>query len=190
MEKDKLKGFIQDHQEEFEMLEPSSDLWKGIEPKVKKKKGRFDSKVLLRIAASLFFVLGAAWIALQIGNLPGDQVAEETGEPTVEGYDYAFSGISDELAEVEHYYVSEVALKRSELSNYEVDEELLEELEQLDAAFEQLKSEMEQSPDPMKVVEAMIQNYQLKLEILQQILDQLEREKEKKLQNGKDESYV
>ena len=139
MEKDKLKGFIQDHQEEFEMLEPSSDLWKGIEPKVKKKKGRFDSKVLLRIAASLFFVLGAAWIALQIGNLPGDQVAEETGEPTVEGYDYAFSGISDELAEVEHYYVSEVALKRSELSNYEVDEELLEELEQLDAAFEQLK---------------------------------------------------
>jgi len=86
--------------------------------------------------------------------------------------------------------VNEVAEKQSQLSNYNVDEELLEEVELLNEEFEQLKIEMGQSADPMKVVEAMISNYQLRIEILQSILEEIEREREKTLQNGKDESYV
>lgn len=190
MEKDKFKDFIQENHEEFDTLEPSADAWKGIESVVQKNRSRFDSKVLLRIAASLFFVLGAAWIALQIGTIPKDEVAQEETDPSENTYEYAFSGISEELAEVEHFYVSEVAQKESELSNYKVDEDLMAEVSLLNEEFEQLKIEMGRSADPMKVVEAMISNYQLRIEILQQILDQIEREKEKNLQNGKDESYV
>jgi hypothetical protein len=190
MKKDQFKDFIQEHQDEFNMLEPSQDVWKGIENSSKKERRLFDSRVFLRIAASLFFILGAAWIALQIGKMPVRETADKEEVKTEELYDYAFSGISDELAEVEHYYVNEVAQKEALLSNFKVDEDLLEEVQLLNVEFEQLKIEMGQSADPMRVVEAMINNYQLRLEILQSILDQLEREKEKELQNGKEESYV
>lgn len=188
MEKDKFKDFIQEHQEEFDTLEPSADAWKGINSVVQKDRSRFDAKVMLRIAASLFFILGAAWLALEIGTKSSDELVQEEASPTENSYEYAFSGISEELAEVEHFYVSEVAQKESELLNYEVDDELMVEVTLLNEEFEALKIEMGQSADPMKVVEAMINNYQLRLEILQQILHQIEREKN--LQNGKDESYV
>ena len=43
--------------------------------------------------------------------------------------------------------------------------------------FELLKEEMGQSADPMMVIEAMIQNYQLRLELLKSILEQVENER-------------
>jgi hypothetical protein len=190
MKKDKFKDFIQEHHDEFDMIEPSPELWKGIERSTKKKGSGFDSKSFLRIAASLFFILGAAWIALQIGNPIQEETAETETIQEEQSYDYAFSGLGDELAEVERFYVNEVSIKQSQLENYSVDEELLDEVELLNEEFEQLKIEMGQSADPMKVVEAMISNYQLRIEILQSILDEIEREREKTLQNGKDESYV
>lgn len=190
MEKDKFKNFIQEHHDEFDMIEPSPELWNRIEGSTQKKGSGFDSKTFLRIAASLFFILGAAWIALQIAEPTKDAIAEQEVIQENNSYDYAFSGLGDELAEVERFYVNEVAEKQSQLSNYNVDEELLEEVELLNEEFEQLKIEMGQSADPMKVVEAMISNYQLRIEILQSILEEIEREREKTLQNGKDESYV
>lgn len=189
MKKDTFKDFIDEHKEEFDFIEPSESTWKGIDTEIRKEKRLFDSKVFLRIAASLFLILGAAWIALQIINLPVDNFAEKTEDSEINS-EYVFSEMSDELAEVEHYYVSEVSLKESELSNYKVDKDLLEEVDFLKEEFEQLKFEMENSADPMKVVEAMINNYQLRLEILQSILDQLEKDRERNIQNVNDESYV
>lgn len=186
-----FKNFIDENHEEFDSMEPSEQVWKGIKKETQKEKRLFDSKVFLRIAASLFLLFGSAWIAIQIATRPVDQmVEEETEQAGNMDFDYAFSGLSDELIEVERYYVSEVSIKEDALSNYAVDEELLAEVDLLKEEFEQLKEEMGQSADPMKVVEAMINNYQLRLEILQDILNELEREREKEIQNGKDENYV
>ena len=190
MEKDKFKDFIDEHHEEFDQLEPSVEVWKGIKKETQKEKKLFDSRVFLRIAASLFLLLGSAWIVLQIANKPTDQFVEEDPVKEEVKNNFAFIGLSDELVEVERYYLSEVSLKENELSNHNVDAELLEELDFLKEEFELLREEMEQSADPMKVVEAMINNYQLQLDILEDILNQIEREREKKLQNGKDENYV
>ena len=190
MEKDKFKNFIDENHEEFDFMEPSEQVWKGIKKETQKEKRLFNSKVFLRIAASLFLLLGSAWIVLQIATNPADQFVEEDSTNEEVKNSFAFTGLSDELVEVERYYISEVSLKESELSNYNVDEELLAELDFLKEEFEVLREEMEQSADPMKVVEAMINNYQLQLEILEDILYQIEREREKKTQNGKDENYV
>ena len=108
----------------------------------------------------MFLLLGSAWIVLQIATNPADQFVEEDSTNEEVKNSFAFTGLSDELVEVERYYISEVSLKESELSNYNVDEELLAELDFLKEEFEALRGEMEQSADPMKVVEAMINNYQ------------------------------
>ena len=50
---------------------------------------------------------------------------------------------------------------------------------------------MKNSADPMQVVEALINNYQLRLEILQNILDQMKKERMREMQkDNKDESFV
>lgn len=193
MEKDKLKDFIQENKEEFDFIEAGESTWMGIDEELSKRnRFSFDSKSFLRIAASIFLILGAAWIGIQINNSETNgAIAEEEANTEEAIREYAFSGMSDELVEVERFYVSEVSLKESQLTDYEVDEDIFEEVELLKVEFEQLKEEMKNSGDPMKVVEAMIYNYQLRLEILQDILDQLERERENELhKNEKDENFV
>jgi hypothetical protein len=144
------------------------------------------------VAASLFLILGAAWMGMQILTMSENKVAvEEVKEEMEEKSNLAFSGMSDELVEVEQYYVSEVQLKEQELSDFNIDDDLLEEIEVLKLEFDQLKEEMKNSADPMQVVEALINNYQLRLEILQNILDQMKKERMRELQkDNKDESFV
>ena len=194
MERDKFKNFIQENKEDFDMLEPKESTWTGIDEELAEKKRGFNSTTFLRIAASIFLILGAAWMGLQINNSINSPVATvevETPEKADILTELAFTGLSDELEEVERYYVSEVSFKESQLSEYTVDKELFEEIELLKEEFEELKVEMGQSADPMKVVEAMINNYQLRLEILQEILDQIEKDRMKEMQKeGNDESFV
>ena len=77
MEKDKLKDFISQNKEEFDLFEPSDQVWDGVETDLRKERFVFPSKVILRIAASLFFLLGSAWIWIQINPSNTPQVAEE-----------------------------------------------------------------------------------------------------------------
>ena len=192
MDKDKFKDFIQENKDQFDLAEPSEMSWKMIEQKVYKDKPLLRSSILLRVAASLFLILGAAWMGMQILTMSENKVAvEEVKEEMEEKSSLAFSGMSDELVEVEQYYVSEVQLKEQELSDFKIDDDLLEEIEVLKLEFDQLKDEMKNSADPMQVVEALINNYQLRLEILQNILDQMKKERMRELQkDNKDESFV
>jgi len=192
MDKDKFKDFIQENKDQFDLAEPSEMSWKMIEQKVYKDKPLLRSSILLRVAASLFLILGAAWMGMQILTMSENKVAvEEVKEEMEEKSSLAFSGMSDELVEVEQYYVSEVQLKEQELSDFKIDDDLLEEIEVLKLEFDQLKEEMKNSADPMQVVEALINNYQLRLEILQNILDQMKKERMRELQkDNKDESFV
>lgn len=174
MEKDKLKDFIDQNKEEFDLFEPSDQVWEGVDKDLRKERFALPSKVILRIAASLFFLLGSTWIWIQISPTNRQQLADEKTQEKIE---FAFTGLSEELEEVEHYYVSEVNYTQNKLSEFDVDEELFSEVEALQLEFESLKKEMGQSADPMMVIEAMIQNYQLRLELLKSILEQVENER-------------
>ncbi len=182
MDKDNFKDFIQANKDQFDSIEPSPESWNKIEQRVYKDKPLIRTTILLRVAASLFLILGAAWIGIQIVSTPQNQVAVEEAQSIEDSATYAFYGMSDELVEVEKFYVSEVNMKEEKLASFQVDEDLMEEVEKLKLEFDQLKEEMSTSPDPMQVVEALINNYQLRLEILQSILDQLEKERMKDLQ--------
>ena len=178
MKKDKMKDFIQDNKSEFDLFEPSDLSWSQIDKGLDKKK-EVGSKIFLRIAASLFLILGSTWIYLNLDlRSPEQQVVQGSA------YEYAFTGISEELEEVEYYYVSEVNYTENALQDYEVDEDLLFEVEALKQEFENLKEEMQHSADPMLVIEAMIDNYRLRLELLQNILKEMEENANDKNENS------
>jgi hypothetical protein len=63
----------------------------------------------------------------------------------------------------------------NELSKYPVDADLKEEMDLLTEEFELLSSEMGQGLDDSKVVEAMIDNYRLRLDLLEDLLKALDK---------------
>jgi hypothetical protein len=65
-----------------------------------------------------------------------------------------------------------------QISNYrdEIDPQIFEDLEALDQAMAELENDLRDNIDNEEVINAMIQNYRIKLEILEQIQAQLENE--------------
>ena len=97
-----------------------------------------------------------------------------------------------EIQETEQYYSQMVAQRYSELRPYlasdpVVDEMLTADMEELDEVYDDLKEDLKDNVSNPEVIEAMILNYRVKLEILEDLLNQL---KEKENQNDEDnDSY-
>lgn len=86
-----------------------------------------------------------------------------------------------ELSEVEQYYQLQIDQMTALVKTRAGSEQIVQDLERMDAAFEDLKADLSDDVHNEAVITAMIDNYRLKLKILEEILAELE-EKE-------DESY-
>lgn len=84
----------------------------------------------------------------------------------------------NELAEVKEFYSKEIEIKKEEILNCtaydpEIKTEIQNEFTPLDAAFNELKKDLNDNIDNGQIMYAMIQNYRTKLEILNDIKNQL-----------------
>ena len=81
-----------------------------------------------------------------------------------------------EFREAENFYQTEYQNKRQQLVNYQVEPTLEADLEEFDQIILEMKEELKGVPsgNRERVLSAIIQNYQTKIDILQRILDQLE----------------
>ena len=84
---------------------------------------------------------------------------------------------NNEIAELERYYNGEINQKISLVKNKLKDDRILKDLNQMDQAFAELKADLNDNVDNQEVITAMMENYQLKLQILEEILTELEKEK-------------
>lgn len=89
--------------------------------------------------------------------------------------------VMDELSELEQYYDSEINQKVSLVKSHLGDDKVLDDLTVMDQAFAELKADLKDNVDNEEVVQAMMENYQLKLRILEEILYELEKERREKL---------
>ena len=83
-----------------------------------------------------------------------------------------------ELAEVQAYYARQISDKETEIYKYSafdptIKSQLKIEFNQLDSIYSSLRSDLKDNIDNREVVEAMIQNYRIRLEILENMLQQL-----------------
>lgn len=101
-----------------------------------------------------------------------------------------FIGASSEYKETEAYYIKQVSIKEQELkeldfSNNPEQLEILEkELADMDVMYLQLQQDMKKNSGDYRVINAMIEHYQTKLEVMTYIVDQL-----KNIQNDNSNSY-
>jgi hypothetical protein len=87
--------------------------------------------------------------------------------------------VNKEYQEVEFFFTSQINTKYEELKDSplleddEYKQSLLEELNQMDSEYNNLQKEMEANPGDERIINAMIQHYQTKLQVITDILNQL-----------------
>jgi hypothetical protein len=101
--------------------------------------------------------------------------------------------VSPQYKEVESYYVHQVNLMESELQNETLNNNpgqkqmLVNEMKSMDSVYVQLQKELKVNPNDERIINAMIQHYQTKLEVMTYIVNQLKEIKNGNLNKQKDE---
>ena len=91
----------------------------------------------------------------------------------------ALGDVSPEYNEVEQYYVRQVSMMEDEIENIwinndpEEKEMLLQELDEMDKMYEELQKDLKANPNDDRVINAMIEHYQRKVDIMNYVLSQL-----------------
>lgn len=177
--KDRLEDFIRQNRQDFDVHEPDPSLWLRINPgnAVQKKDKRLNWLRYAAAAAVLF-----AGLSMGIYYIAG--MSNSTQK--------LYGDMYTEIAEAETFYTSLVKQKYNELKPYissspEVKEELDYDLNELDQICNDLKEDLRDNVGNPEVIEAMIQQYRMKVEILEDLLNKL---KEKENNYHEDEKKV
>jgi hypothetical protein len=169
---DKLEKYILKNRDEFDLLEPSSDLWEKIKKRNEKTKTiQFNWKKNLYRAAIVIFIVSVTFFVQEYRHSSDNEINQSSQN----NYDI----IIPELKEVEDYYNSEVNRKMKEINklasfNPEITQHIESDLAELDSIYIDLKEDLKENIDNEEVINAMINNYKIKLEILEEILFFLE----------------
>lgn len=87
--------------------------------------------------------------------------------------------VSPQYKEVENYYIHQVNLMESEigtvkiLNNAEQKEMLMKEMKTMDSTYISLQKELKANPNDERIINAMIEHYQTKVEVMSYIVNQL-----------------
>lgn len=179
---DKLKKYVTQNRKDFDDQVPSPAVWEAISqelPQVQAKPKRNNIIKLntrfLWMAAAVFIgavvtigYQGATIKQLKTGSVAVVTESDDTAEEPWE--------LPSDLQNLDQVYVQQVNTTMDLLESYpEEAEELRDELKDLDAEFDALKAELGHEYSSEEVLQAMIENYQFKLELLERTLEHFKR---------------
>lgn len=165
---DKLEKYIRENQELFDSAKPSSDLWNKINDKIdtKREEPLNQTKLVWMITkfAAAFAVVLASGVVIGY-YINNNQSNGASNDP-----------IFQEYIDVEKKYVKDINYKMNALSVHDVDPQVNRDLMQLDEVYEELKKDLYQGAavNNGKIIEALLMNYQEKVEILEKVLSRVE----------------
>jgi hypothetical protein len=173
---DDLEQFIKNNRNGLDKYDPSPEIWERIRQRSGSRNKQF--VIRLSVAAIITVVLGTALTIyfLSYGKNPelvmGDQERME-------------------LKETEIFYNSMVSTLYREAkpmltSQPEIENELNTGLAQIDSICNDLKKDLKDNVANQEVIEALIQNYRFKIQLLEDMLNVL---KENEPVKGKNESH-
>jgi hypothetical protein len=171
----RFEDFMHDNNEEFNEIEPSTDLWGKIEAQLnfldeeqepKKREAKtFSLGFVLKVAASVIIVMGIGF---------GIYIQSQKG---TKGVDLA--AINPEYAQQQVHYASLVETKLTELKSASKNDpqlykEFSAEIAKMDSTYKKLNNDLVTSPNQERVLRAMIRNLQIQTEVLTQQLNVIE----------------
>ncbi len=172
-----LEKFIQDNREAFDSEEPSMDLWQKIDQNLPAKpvvRPLWFQQSMMRYAAAALIVLTVGWGVYQLGRHSRDTELA-INQPPVN-----LQHISPELVQAEMYYTSliqdqKTLLNPAELQSLGLKDDFSKDLRTLDSLYINLKQDLLTDPNTDQIVAAMVQNLQLRVELLKEQIQTLQR---------------
>ncbi len=181
MKTDQLEKFIIDHRDEFDVMEPSPELWTKIAlpPPAPETKRLSATQILMRVAAVVVIFVASYYFHAYVNQPDIQRLAVN---PTMSTEDRQ---LVEEMMESKAYYTSLINTKTNEVYQLAANQPLLrdeikDELKELDQEFLRLQNDLLDNADSEEIIAAMIQNYRLKLQILEETLIQLQAQKHEK----------
>ena len=178
---DNLEDFIKNNKTELNKQAPSPDVWKRIKaerdadreaenviPIGKPKRAALPMQIM-RMAASFLILALAAFGGYKLLDTP--PIEEATAAI------HAELDLTDEVSELDQYYESQVsgqfAKVESLIANDEILSEVREELEMLDKEKSKLLSDYDKNRNDKEIVQALMNTYRMKLNVLENIISLL-----------------
>jgi hypothetical protein len=172
MKPDKLEQFVLDNRSDFDDMSPSPESWEKVKGNIKPMRQINWTSRLVRVAAAIvIFVSSYIFIDYTV-NKNNDSPLQAAG-PNMEFYENI-----PVLVEARAYYSSQISNMEDEVyqlagTDSPVRNDIEIEFDELDQVFDELKADLSDDAANEEVIEAMIQNYRIKLQILEEILIQL-----------------
>jgi len=173
---DRFEEYIKGHRQDFDMLEPDDRLWEGIEKKMdgpKKLKFKYYFSRAAAVAAIFVFSFVLQKYFFRVRN----NITE-----------------IPELREAELYYTGLIQTKLNTvepmLAKYpDIERDLKNDLSELDSVYNELKEDLNDNIANQEVLEALISNYMLRIDILEEMLHFLTKKDEKNNLNNSEYEF-
>ena len=167
----KLEKHIRKNREHLDSFEPSSSHMERFRKKLSPASQSLYAKIPygLKIASIIIIVA-----------LTSIMVFEQAQKFYISRHKSLENILPGEYKEARIYYITQIKQKYSEIdrlniSDPERNEIVFKELEEMDDLFQSLLRDLQTNPSDERILSAMISHYQMKLEVLGQIIEQLEK---------------
>ncbi len=163
-----VETFIEDNRADFDTEIPNLKIWAHIDKTINQPAER---RLVLR---GWFFRAAAAAVLFVVGGTVGFFINENRKEVVVEK---EIEQIAPDFQKTEKFYNQQVQAKLTQLASYKnADPSVLTDLKQIDEVQEELKAELETAPSSTReaIVRQMIENYKIKIGILERVLENIE----------------
>jgi hypothetical protein len=170
---DTLEDYIRKNRKELDRYTPSPGIWKGIKREILKERSPMNK--WLSIAAMIVVILGTAVLFYNLGN-------RGIGNNLRESNNSGLTTVNPQLKETEIYYTNLINSLYREATplltgNPEIEKELKTDISQIDSICREIKNDLKDNVANQEVVEALIQNYRIKIRLLEDMLAILKEDK-------------
>ncbi|KAF0237050.1 MAG: hypothetical protein FD181_2251 [Prolixibacteraceae bacterium] len=182
-ERDNIEELILNNLKDLNDLEPRDGHFDRFQAKLdaKHKTKRITFNVVWKVAAAVVFVL----LAVNQGRIYFAPEKENLAENNAE---FSLSSVSPEYREVEFYFTNAIShgltrwnsLKNDGLISENEQKAMNSELADFEDRYKTLQADLARNPNDERVINAMLQYYQAKLEIINMIVSKLQEVKQQK----------
>ena len=169
---DRLEEYISKNREELDRYTPSNDVWKGIRGNMNYRRRNL---TLWFSAAAMIVVILTTAVLFYVGKERDNYVLNRRDA------DILLMKANPELIESEIYYnnlIHDLYLQATPLltNNPDIEKELINDLSHLDSICADIKKDLRDNVANQEVVEALINNYRIKIRILENMLNTLKQD--------------
>ncbi len=175
---DNIENFVQNNAANFDTEIPNLKVWANIENQLPQQMAKATAPIVAKMgwwrqaAAAAILLLCGVGLGLFINTKKEANIVQAAGQ------------MAPELQETEQFYNKKIETKLTQYASYTQDPSVLADLKQMDEVQNELRNELLNAPNAARedIVKRLIENYQIKLGILERVLNNIN---EHQLENQK-----